>query len=86
MKVGAKSSRETSREAVETDFGPQDNGFGGQEGDFGGQNGGPLFTMRTFGQRSVEWRRPLAKLEYDEYSLEYRTVPYAGHPEGCGGL
>ena len=50
VKVGAKSSRETSRKAVETDFGPQDNGFGGQEGDFGGQNGGPLFYMRPFGR------------------------------------
>ena len=46
VKVGAKSSGETSREAVETDFGPQDNGFGSQEGDFGGQNGGPSFYMR----------------------------------------
>ena len=43
VKVGAKSSRETSREAVETDFGPQDNGFGGQEGDFGGQMAGGNF-------------------------------------------
>ena len=50
VKVGAKSSRETSRKAVETDFGPQDNGFGGQEGDFGGQNGPNLFFMRTFGR------------------------------------
>ena len=48
VKVGAESSRETSREAVETDFGPQDNGFGGQKGDFGGQNGPNLFPMRTF--------------------------------------
>ena len=48
VKVGAKSSRETSREAVEIDFGPQDNGFGGQESDFGGQNGPKLFWMRIF--------------------------------------
>ena len=56
VKVGAKSSRETSRKAVETDFGPQDNGFGGQEGDFGGQNGPNLFLMRTFriDQRSAQ--------------------------------
>ena len=46
VKVGAKSSRETSRKAVETDFGPQDNGFGGQEGDFGGQNDPYLFPIR----------------------------------------
>ena len=45
-KVEAKSSRKSSREVVETDFGPQDNGFGGEEGDFGGQNGGGLFFMR----------------------------------------
>ena len=48
VKVGAKSSRETSREAVETDFGPQDNGFGGQEGDFGSQNGARANYTRTF--------------------------------------
>ena len=46
VRVGAKSSRETSREAVETEFGPQDNGFEGQEGDFGGQNGGGEFYTR----------------------------------------
>ena len=40
VKVGAKSSRETSREAVETDFGPQDSDLGAPEADFGGQNGG----------------------------------------------
>ena len=39
-KVEAQSSRETSREAVESDFKPQDSGFGGQEADFGDQNGG----------------------------------------------
>ena len=33
-----------------------------------------------FGGRTVEWRRPIAKLEYDEYSLEYRKITYAGHP------
>ena len=48
VKVGAKNSRETSREAVDTDFESQDNDFGGQEGDFGNQNGGPSFFMRTF--------------------------------------
>ena len=46
VKVGAKSSRETSREAVETDFGPQDSDLGAPEADFGGQNGGGLFSMR----------------------------------------
>ena len=53
VKVGAKSSRETSRKARETDFGPQDNGFGGQEGYFGGQNGPNLFYMRPF--RREQW-------------------------------
>ncbi len=33
-----------------------------------------------FGARAAECARPIAKLEYDEYSLEYRKVPYAGHP------
>ena len=35
-KVEAKSSRKPILEALETDFGPQDNDFGGQQGDFGG--------------------------------------------------
>ena len=48
VKVGAKSSRETSREAVETDFGPQDSGFGGQESDFGSPNRKISNCMRTF--------------------------------------
>ena len=46
VKVGAKSSRETSREAVETDFGPQDSDLGAPEADFGDQNGGGSFFMR----------------------------------------
>ena len=33
-----------------------------------------------FWERSVEWRRPIAKLESSEYSLEYGKIPYAGHP------
>ena len=36
--------------------------------------------------RTAECARPIAKLDYDEYSLEYRTISYAGHPEGCGGF
>ena len=34
-----------------------------------------------FLERSVEWRRPLAKPESSEFSLgELVTVPYASHP------
>ena len=36
--------------------------------------------------RTAECARPIAKLDYDEYSVEYGTVSYAGHPEGCGGF
>ena len=33
-----------------------------------------------FLERSVEWRRPIAKLDSSELQLEYRKIPYAGHP------
>ena len=33
-----------------------------------------------FGARAAECARPLAKLDYDEYSLEYRKITHAGHP------
>ena len=40
-----------------------------------------------FLERSVEWRRPLAKLEPGELSLELGTVSYAGPSlAGCGGF
>ena len=66
--MGAKSSQKAILEAVATDFGPQDGDFGGQEGDFGGQNGGPSHLDEDFWERTVEWRRPIAKLESSEYS------------------
>ena len=45
-----------------------------------------IILHEDFGGSTAERARPIAKLEYDEYSLEYGTVPYAGHPEGCGGF
>ena len=46
-KVEAKSSRKAILEALEIDFGPQDNDFGAQEDDFGAQNGAKSNCMRT---------------------------------------
>ena len=66
-KLEAKSNRKVILEALETDFGPQDGDFGGQEGDFGGKKKkGKLY--EDIWDRSVEWRRPIAKLESSEYS------------------
>ena len=79
-KVEIKCSRETSREAVETDFGPQDNDFRGQESDFGNQNGGPSRLDADFGDRTAERARLIAKLDYDGYSWSTEKFSYAGHP------
>ena len=79
-KLEAKITRKTILEAVETDFGGQDSDFGGQESDFGGQNGGGEFYMRTFGRGRWNGGGPLATPRVQRVQLEYRKIPYAGHP------
>ena len=73
-------------EAVEIDFGTQDDDFGGQEGDFGVQKGGGVKLYVDFLERSVEWRRPLAKLDYDEYSWSTEKFHTPAILSGCGGF
>ena len=67
-KVEAKSSRKSSREVVETDFGHQEIDFGTPKGQFWRPKGGGSSKHEDFGGRPVEWRRPIAKLDYGEYS------------------
>ena len=76
----AKSSQEASREALKIDFGPQDSDFGGQETDFGGQNERDHQNMSIFEGEQWNGGGPLATPRVQRVQLEYRKVPYAGHP------
>ena len=76
----AKSSRKPILEGLKTDFGPQDSDLGGQDSNVGGQKWRSVIYDEDFWTRSAACARPIAKLDYDEYGLEYRTISYAGHP------
>ena len=83
MKNQAKFYRNSKLEAntiYNSICGARQTDFRGQNSDFGSRSSLPMLILDPQKERSVEWRRPIAKLESSEYSLELRKIPYAGHP------
>ena len=78
-KVEPKSSWETILEAVETDFASQDSDFGGQDADFGGQKKKGQIVWGLLGENGG-MRKAYSEARLRRVQLEYRKVPYAGHP------
>ena len=89
MKNQAKFYRNSKLEAntiYNSICGARQTDFRGQNSDFGSRSSLPMLILDPQKERSVEWRRPIAKLESSEYSWSTEKFHTPAILSGCGGL